>query len=288
MDFSSPFSSRIDPTANRQTNRTPMPTPPALLPLSASFIVHPAGGGVPTHQHHSGQLTVVLGGTMRVTADQGWWLAPPGLAVWVPPQTPHAASYSETSSLINVKFPPQIAQRLPAECRALAVSDLLRELAREAVRLEDEQEKSAEHVVQSLGLIAELMVLQLVRPVATPGLFVPHGQDRRLRKAIAILHQEPGADLSIEALAARVNSSERTLSRLFVAETGMTFRRWREHMRLVTSIDKLARGHTITATALELGYSSASSFTTLFTRVLGVPPRRYMSLMREPSEEAKR
>lgn len=65
----------------------------------------------------------------------------------------------------------------------------------------------------------------------------------------------------------------------------MTFRRWREHMRLVTSIDKLARGETITATALELGYASASSFTTLFTRVLGVPPRRYMSLIREQSEE---
>ena len=265
-----------------------MPPAHSPLPLRARFITHPAGGGVPTHQHLNGQLTVVLGGTMRVTADQGWWLAPPGLAVWVPPQTPHAASYSEISSLINVNFPQQIAQRLPAECRTMAVSDLLRELAREAVRLDaEQQEKSAERAVGSLVLIAELMVLQLMRPVATPGLFVPHGQDRRLRKAIDILHQEPGAELSIEALASRVNSSERTLSRLFVSETGMTFRRWREHMRLVTSIDKLARGHTITATALELGYSSASSFTTLFTRVLGVPPRRYMSLMREQSEEAQ-
>jgi AraC-like DNA-binding protein len=264
-----------------------MPDAPTPLPLSAHFITHPAGGGVPTHQHLSGQLTVVLGGTMRVTADQGWWLAPPGLAVWVPPQTPHAASYSETSSLINVNFPQQIAQRLPAECRTMAVSDLLRELAREAVRLDDGLARGAECAARSRGLIAELMVLQLIRPVAAPALFVPHGQDRRLRKAIAILHQEPGTDLSIEALAARVNSSERTLSRLFVTETGMTFRRWREHMRLVTSIDKLARGNTITATALELGYSSASSFTTLFTRVLGVPPRRYMSLMRERSDEAQ-
>jgi AraC-like DNA-binding protein len=224
---------------------------------------------------------------MRVTADQGWWLAPPGLAVWVPPQTAHAASYSETSSLINLKFPPQIAQRLPTECKSMAVSDLLRELAREAVRLDDEQQqaKSTERASEALALIAELMVLQLTRPVLTPGLFVPHGQDRRLRKAIDLLHQQPGADLSIDTLAARVNSSERTLSRLFVAETGMTFRRWREHMRLVTSIDKLARGETITATALELGYASASSFTTLFTRVLGVPPRRYMSLMGERSED---
>lgn len=66
----------------------------------------------------------------------------------------------------------------------------------------------------------------------------------------------------------------------------MTFGRWREHLRIVCAVDKLARGRSITQTALELGYRSASSFTTLFTRVLAVPPRRYMRQLHQRDQAA--
>jgi AraC-like DNA-binding protein len=208
---------------------------------------------------------------MAITGDEGWWLAPPGLAVWVPPEVNHGARYSESSSLIHLRFGASLASQLSSRCGLVVVSDLLRELAREAARIGS----SAEHV-GTLELLGRLMVQQVQRRTDGPHLFVPRGEDRRLRHAIDILCAAPGSNIPFHDLAARVHTSPRTLARLFVAETGMTFGRWREHLRVVCAIDRLARGHPITRTALDLGYQSASSFTTLFTRLLGVPPRRYM------------
>lgn len=248
------------------------------FPLIAQVRQHAAGVMFEPHMHAEAQLSVVLRGTTTLTAEEGWWLVPPGLAIWVPPGISHAAYYSESSSLINLWFAPSMTQHLPATCRPVVVSDLLRELAREAARLCTDMggEPEEAETAHALALMAQLMLLQVQRPVNGPGLFVPHGRDRRLRHITDLLRQDPGTALKLDALASAANTSERTLARLFVTETGMTFGRWREHLRVVTAVDKLTRGESIMSTALALGYGSASSFTTLFTRLLGVPPRRYM------------
>jgi AraC-like DNA-binding protein len=239
--------------------------------VEASAIDHSAGVEIADHAHERGQLSVVLRGTLAVTSAKGWWLTPPGLAIWIPPNVSHGARYSELSSLLHLRLENRLAADLPGYCDLIVVTDLLRELAREAVRIDG----LSEHADAS-ELIAELMVMQLRRPQRGPGLFVPHGQDRRLRHAITYLRSAPGVNVTIDELATRVHTSARTLARLFVTETGMPFGRWREHLRIVCAVDRLARGQSITQTALELGYQSTSGFTTLFTRLLGVPPRRYM------------
>lgn len=94
---------------------------------------------------------------------------------------------------------------------------------------------------------------------------------------------EPGEAATLDDLADLAASSTRTLARLFLSETGMTFGRWREHLRIVSAVDRLVRGQSITQTALDLGYGSPSSFTTMFTRILGMPPARYLKEMREGS-----
>jgi AraC-like DNA-binding protein len=252
-----------------------------LLPVDAFATDHAAGVEITRHAHDSGQLSLVLRGTMTVTTEEGWWLAPPGLAVWVPPKVVHGSRYSESSSLIHLRFSSTFAACLSGHCGSIVVSDLLRELAREAVRLSPMDKQ-----VRTLELLAQLMVLQVQQQRHGPGLFVPHGCDRRLRRAIDVLREDPGRDINLDEVAARAHTSSRTLARLFTVETNMTFGRWREHLRIVCAVDKLARGQSITQTALELGYQSASGFTTLFTRLLGVPPRRYMQQLHQRDQAA--
>jgi len=172
---------------------------------------------------------------------------------------------------------------MPEQCGPVVVSDLMRELAREATRVcaEPTVANPPERRMQSLCLIAALLALQVQRPAKAPGLFVPHGRDRRLRVIIDLLRQTPASSHTLDDLAFFANTSPRTLALLFVTETGMTFGRWRDPLRVVTAVDLLARGVSITRVALELGYASATSFTMLFTRRLGVPPRRYIQLWRE-------
>jgi AraC-like DNA-binding protein len=243
--------------------------------LEAVATRHDAGVEIERHAHPEGQLTVVLCGTAAITSAAGWLLAPPGFGIWVPPNVEHQASYSEASELINLRLPAALGAPLGAQCRSVMVSDLLRELAREAATViaNDRQDPA-------LPLFASLIVHQASRPVLTHPLFVPDGQDRRLKQATAILRRHPEQRLRLEVLAAQVHTSSRTLARLFVAETGMTFGRWCEHLRVVSAVEQLCRGKSILQTALDLGYQSASSFTSLFTRLLGVPPRRYLRQLR--------
>ncbi|WP_081916489.1 AraC family transcriptional regulator [Luteibacter sp. 9135] len=250
-------------------------TGPDAEPIAAARIDHPAGSTVASHHHASGQLSVVRQGTMTVTADEGWWLAPPGLAIWVPPHLSHGARYSESSSLINVHMPVSLSGGLPVTCEVLPASELLLQLALEAERVTRAADASTHRPIAVL--IGALMVEHLRAPSTRPRLFVPHGHDRRLRAVTDLLRLHPGSDWTLTRLAAHANTSARTLARLFIEETGMPFGRWREHLRIVMGVDMLARGETITTTAMALGYASASSFTTLFTRLLGAPPRRYMA-----------
>jgi AraC-like DNA-binding protein len=207
---------------------------------------------------------------MRVTTDAGTWLAPPGRSLWVPPGTSHSAGYSEASAVIRVPIPSPSVLGLPHECRLVEVTPLLRELAVEAVRLscggvgEDED----------LALITALIVRQIQRPAGRLALFIPHGEDPRVRRVTRILLADPGNRSMIDDFAAVAGASSRTLARLFVAETGMSFTRWRDHLRVTVAVERLLRGQSITETALDLGYQTASAFTTMFKRILGLSPGR--------------
>lgn len=75
--------------------------------------------------------------------------------------------------------------------------------------------------------------------------------------------------------ATRLAVSERTLSRLFLKETGLSFGQWLQRARLDSSLTSLAAGHAIVDVALDHGYASPSAFATRFRQVLGVSPSAY-------------
>jgi AraC-like DNA-binding protein len=67
----------------------------------------------------------------------------------------------------------------------------------------------------------------------------------------------------------------RTIHRLFVRDTGLTFGQWRRQARLLAALEMLARGERIVDIALAVGYSSPTAFSTMFHRQFGAPPTSY-------------
>jgi AraC-like DNA-binding protein len=55
----------------------------------------------------------------------------------------------------------------------------------------------------------------------------------------------------------------------------MTFRQWRQQLRLLEALRLLGRGEPVTNIALDVGYSSLSAFVSVFRKALGVTPGRY-------------
>jgi AraC-like DNA-binding protein len=82
---------------------------------------------------------------------------------------------------------------------------------------------------------------------------------------------------SLDAHARAVGASRRTLTRLFVQDTGMSFDRWRTHLRLRATLPLLAEGQPVYRVAHTVGYATASAFLAAFRRTVGTSPSRYLS-----------
>ena len=65
--------------------------------------------------------------------------------------------------------------------------------------------------------------------------------------------------------------------RLVVAETGMTFSRWRQQLHIIIALQRLSAGHSVQSVSEVLGYDSVSAFITMFKKALGKSPARYFS-----------
>jgi AraC-like DNA-binding protein len=69
----------------------------------------------------------------------------------------------------------------------------------------------------------------------------------------------------------------RTFTRLFRQETGAGLAVWRQQVRLMAALSRLASGQPITTVAFDVGYESPSAFTAMFHRVFGMPPSAYLA-----------
>ena len=79
-------------------------------------------------------------------------------------------------------------------------------------------------------------------------------------------------------LARAAGASPRTITRLFPAETDLTFKEWRQRARIVASIEMLDGGRaTVAAVAARLGFSGTAAFGHAFRQVLGIAPGAFVS-----------
>ncbi|MEI3775645.1 AraC family transcriptional regulator [Pectobacterium brasiliense] len=242
--------------------------------LHALIRAHPAGDEVLMHHHDMFQLTVAVTGSVRIQTDTGWWLAMPGTAVLIAPGVLHRAIYPRQTELVNLRFICADETGIFPQVEMFNVSGLMMELVHEARKITDQH-----YCEEESDLIRQLLLWQLKKNKLKTDMFIPEGRDKRLRSITRHLRNDPGCILTLEQLSAQAYASQRTISRLFVEETGMSFIRWRERLRTMVAIEKMLAGETILGIALDLGYQSASSFTTAFTRLAGMPPRQYMKLL---------
>ena len=58
----------------------------------------------------------------------------------------------------------------------------------------------------------------------------------------------------------------------------MSFRQWRQQLRLLHVLERLAAGEKVTAAALDAGYNSPSALISMFKQQLGAAPARYFQV----------
>jgi AraC-like DNA-binding protein len=224
----------------------------------------PPSAGIDAHRHDDHQIAYAASGVVAVTTDAGTWFAPATQAIWVPAGTVHAHRAHGRVDLHLVGLP---ARTNPLGLRAptvLAVGPLLRELIVAYTR--DPVEDSPER--RRLGAV----LLDQLRASPRRAVQLPAPRDPRLVELCAALHDNPADPRTLAELGALAGAGERTLSRLFRADLGMTFPQWRTQLRLYHALRMLADDVPVTTVAHRCGWSSASAFIDVFRRAFGHTP----------------
>jgi AraC-like DNA-binding protein len=243
---------------------------------SVSFDFHD-GEVIPEHFHPEDQLAFASTGVMTVRTSSGIWVVPPFRAVWIPAGTRHSIAMSGPVSLRTLYFLPRLLAALPKKCFVMNVSSLLAELilhactfARLSMKI-PQQKRIIEIIVDQLHAVHSIP-LQLPRPA-----------DSRAVRIMNRLLDEPGEQRSLLTLCKDCGASKRTIERLFLAETKMTFGRWRQQLRLLHAMQSLASGEKVIRAAMDAGYNSPSAFISMFRKQLGTTPTRYFGSGGEPA-----
>lgn len=232
----------------------------------------PHGFHLDPHSHADGQLVYAAAGASATTTERGTWIAPAHRVTWTPPGFAHSHRFYGRTDARLVTVPVGRCAALPARPAVFAVTPLLREAL---LALTERREFRT-------GADDRLLAVVLDELVETPeqSLHLPEPRDDRLRAATDLLRADPGRPATLAELARAAGASERTLSRLFGAELGMSFHRWRTVLRVHHALVHLADGRTVTDVAMECGWSNPSSFIDVFTRVVGQTPGSYRAGVR--------
>lgn len=229
------------------------------------------GSALPPHRHDWSQLVYASEGVMTVASPDGTWVVPPQRAVWIPHGIEHSIEMSGSVFMRTLYLHRDLGVTLPGLCCVAHVSPLLRELILHAVSLGPLDPAVPEHARLVDFLIDQLDAL----PTVALALQMP--TDPRALRVAAVVRADPATTTPLEQLARSAGAGKRTLERLFRAETGLTFGRWRQQARLLEALRLIAAGRPVTTVALDVGYESPSAFIAMFKTALGTTPSRYYS-----------
>lgn len=223
------------------------------------------------HRHRKGQVLFVRRGALSCEVEGGLWIVPPHSAVWIPGGALHAIKAAGAFEGFAAFIDPAVSLGLPELCCAVSVTPLLRELLARAAHLPALYEEGGANSRLVTVLLDELASAEV------EDLHLPMPANARLRKIANAMIASPADRSPLDAWAKRAGMSTRSLERLIVRETGMSFGRWRQQLGVMLAVKWLAGGASIQQVAADLGYESVPSFVTMFRKTLGTSPGRYIA-----------
>ena len=234
-----------------------------VVGVASDFDQHDSG----VHCHVLGQLLFVHSGCARITLDDRLCMLAPTRLIWIPPGLLHRVETTAAAGFRSVYLDVQRVTGLPPGLQVMTVSPLLREGLERMAFAPLETDWQA-------GPGARLLAVCLdeITGARREGTILQLPADRRLQGL-----QQTALPPLLKQLATEVGASEKTVSRIFQAQTGMSYQQWRQQWRLLKAIELLAGQNSLTQIADALGFASDSAFVTFFRKQTGYAPRAYMA-----------
>jgi AraC-like DNA-binding protein len=249
--------------------------PPRGASVSALDWEYPTGAQVPAHAHASDQLIYATQGIMEVTSGQSVWVIPPEFALWIPARISHQIRMDGAVRMRTLYFRPGIVTRGPAHGAVIHVTQFMRELVLEAVRLGKLRVQNSYETA-----LRDVLVHHLEQATPAPT-FVTMPMDPRARAVAQAVLGAPAESITLAAICEEAGVSIRTVQRIFQREVGIDLDAWRRQARLTKAMQLLIAGASVKEVSFAVGYGQSSAFVQAFRRLFGATPKAWAAKLRD-------
>jgi len=223
------------------------------------------------HSHQWHQLIYPRKGLLRTKASMKQYFVPYNRAVLIPASCVHESWAITSVEFVGLYINPSKMKYSINQCKIIEVSALFREIIGETIKIirtKASRTKSDNRIIQ---VFYDQLSTQSEAPLEV---ILP--KDKRLNIISDHLLNNPACKLTLPYWANKVGASERTISRLFEVQTGLTYKKWRQRLRLVSSLSQLENKVPIQMVAYNVGYSSSSAYIHSFKNAFNITPQQYM------------
>lgn len=233
-----------------------------VVGIAADLGVHDSG----RHRHQRHQLLFSAVGSITIELEKTLCLLPPRRAAWIPAGTVHRAimrgvmayrSLYFSSSLPLSELPLQIVEVNPL------FFEVIERMAFWPWGMPAEQQ---------LSLIA--VFCEEIQTARSENWRLAFPSDTRLNLWLDRVRMGE-LPPRLSQLAQQIGACERTISRIFIRDTGMNYQSWRQQWRLLKAMEMLADGLHINQVAQQMEFVSDSAFIAFFRQHTGTTPTRY-------------
>ncbi|RDD70399.1 helix-turn-helix domain-containing protein [Paracoccus versutus] len=235
------------------------------------------------HAHARGQFLFPRSGRCRIWTEGEIWTASPRQAIWIPSGVLHYVEGIAATEVHNAYVDAGICRDMPGRAKVMTVSPLLAELIAYALG------RGAEALPVGADARVHQVIADQIRSARdVAAMHLPLSGDSRLGPLLDRMVRHPEDGRSLEQWADAAHMSARTLARLFLRETGLSFGQWRQRLRIMEAMARLAEGQSVLAVSLDLGYASQSAFTAMFRKVTGTTPSDFLRDSAAPTGRGRR
>jgi AraC-like DNA-binding protein len=205
-------------------------------------------------------------GVLNVEAGGGRWSLAPSLAMWIPVGVLHDVGCARGAHFHSLYV---VADRCPIDWSAPTLVGVGRLLAEVIHHLADRRAEGA------IRARAEQFMFDLLQPIGADRAALRLPADPRAAAVADGLLRRPADGRTLDDWGREVGASGRTLARLFLAQTGVSFGEWRALARVQAAADLLGSGGTVATVAAAVGYRDPAAFAAVFRRLTGSAPSRF-------------
>lgn len=249
--------------------KSPIAAGETPAPLSFRTESYRAGGIFEEKRQPWCKVGYAVTGVMEAQVEGQRFLCPPHYATWIPADALHACHNRENVKFVSIYIDRDLCGGMPEKACTLALSPLIKAiLADFAGRRITVPETEAD---KRLALVLVDQLLNAPRRES----FLPLSDDDLLQPVIDALQADPSNRRSLSEWARSLQTTEKTLSRRFQGQLGISFNEWRQRLKLVAALSLIEDGKSVQSIASALGYGSSSAFIAMFRRQTGLSPANF-------------